>query len=246
MAKAPCLFATQSITFDHYDGPYTFEKAVAEFGNLSSGWNESRAFITANQCRIKLCKNALSASGGMIAKYDVAHGSEYITTFKVKFDADFEWCTGGKLGPGFFIGDGAAAGGGCDGKGGSTRLVWHKHRTTGEVFFQVYAYHADQPGRYGESFGRYPPHGSLERDQWYEVTIYVKSNTGSDRNGSLRVSIDGQDICQKEMRWTTDESKRLITRMEFATFRGGATPDYMSANDSYIYYDKLVWACLAP
>lgn len=76
--------------------------------------------------------------------------------------------------------------------------------------------------------------------------MYVKSNTGSNGDGSLRVPIDGQDICQKEMRWTTDDSKRLITRMEFATFRGVATPDYMSANDSYIYYDKLTWACLAP
>ena len=78
------------------------------------------------------------------------------------------------------------------------------------------------------------------------MTIYVKSNTGSNRNGSLRVSIEGQDICQKEMRWTTDDSKRLITRMEFATFRGGATPDYMSAKDGYIYYDKLSWTNLAP
>lgn len=243
---APCVFDKRSINFDYSAGPYTKEKALEDFGNLTSGWQEPRAHITTQQCQIKLCKNALSASGGMIAKYDVAPGSEYTTTFKVKFHADFEWCTGGKLGPGFFIGDGAAAGNGCDGRGGSARLVWHTHKRTGEVFFQVYAYHNDQSGQYGNCFGRFPAEGSsLARNQWYEVTMYVKSNTGSNTDGQLKVFIDGQTICNKAMRWTTDDRKRLVNRMEFATFRGGATPDYMSASDSYIYYGHLSWQRLA-
>jgi hypothetical protein len=242
----PRRFDNRSIAFGCNDGMYTKAQALKDFGNLTSGWNESRAHITTQQCQIKLCKDALSASGGMIAKYDVAPGSEYTTTFKVKFHADFEWCTGGKFGPGFFIGDGAAGGSGCNGRGGSARMVWHKHRRTGEVFFQVYAYHAGQTDKYGNSFGRFPSEGSsLDTNQWYDTTIYVKSNTGCNTDGWLRVTVNGQNICDQNMQWTSDDQKRLVNRMEFATFRGGATEDYMSAHDSYIYYKDLTWQRLA-
>lgn len=242
----PQLFDNRSIAFDCGTGPYTKAQAEAHFGNVTSGWNESRAHITTKQCQIKLCKNALSASGGMIAKYNVAPGSEYITTFKVKFHSDFEWCTGGKLGPGFFIGDGAAGGGGCDGQGASARLVWHKHPRTGEVYLQAYAYHAGQEGKYGNCYGRYPPEGAcLEKNRWYDVAIYTRSNTGCNTDGWLMVQIDGQKICDQAMQWTVDDCKRLVNRMEFATFRGGATADYMSANDSYIYFRDLSWQRLA-
>lgn len=246
----PCVppphFEKRSLAFDHGTGPYTKEKALKDFGNLTSGWNESRAHITTEQCQIRLCKNALSASGGMIAKYSVKPGSEYSTTFKVKFHADFDWCTGGKIGPGFFIGDGAAGGSGCDGQGGSARLVWHQHRNTGEVFFQVYAYHTGQTSEYGNCFGRYPPEGSsLAKNTWYEVTIYVKSNTGDNTDGRLKTTVNGQVICDQAMRWTSDDSKRLVNRMEFATFRGGATDDYMSTSDSFVYYKDLSWQRLA-
>lgn len=242
MTSAPCLLSKCSINFSGACGPYSHAQAITHFGNLTQGWNESRAHITTDQCQIKLCKNSLSASGGMIAKYKIPPGSEYTTTFKVKFHADFEWCTGGKLGLGFFIGDGAAGGSGCNGQGGSARLVWHKHPKTAEVYLQAYAYHEDQKSRYGECFGRYPAEGSLVKDQWYDVTLCVKSNTDCNADGRLRVNVDGFDICDRMMRWTTDDCKRLINRMEFATFRGGATDDYKSRADSYIYYSGLSWA----
>jgi hypothetical protein len=127
------VYATRAITFDRANGIYTNAQAVTDFGNMTTGWNESRAYTTGNVCQIKGLKDALSASGGMIAKYDVEDGSEYSTTFKVKFHADFEWCTGGKLGPGFFIGDQAAGGGGgLDGQGGRpARLSWLQRKRSG-------------------------------------------------------------------------------------------------------------------
>ena len=232
--KARAVYATRSISFDRTTGTYLTADAVTDFGNMTTGWNESRAYITTNQCQIKLLKNALSASGGMIAKYDISDGSEYSTTFKVKFHTDFEWCTGGKLGPGFFMGDMAAGGsGGSDGNGGSARLVWHKN-SSGDAYFQAYAYHKDQPGAYGSSYGRFPATGSLNKNQWYTVTLYVKSNTGSNTNGLLKLTVDGNLVVNQAMRWTTNDAKRLVDRMEFATFRGGATADNMSSTDSYI------------
>lgn len=241
MTNAPRLFSQRSLDFDRVFGPYTNAQAVTDFGNLAQGWNESRAHIIGRQCRIKLCRDRLSASGGMIAKYNIVPAAEYTTTFELRFDADFEWCTGGKLGLGFFIGDGAAGGSGCDGQGGSARLVWHKHPRTGEVYLQVYAYHKDQQDRYGECYGRYPAEGSLVTDQWYEVTLCVKSNTGCNTDGRMKMVINGYEVCDRAMAWTTDDEKRLITRMEFATFRGGATDDYKSRSDTHVYYRKLTW-----
>jgi hypothetical protein len=246
MTSAPGIFSERSINFNCTSGPYTYAQALMDFGNVTQGWNESRAHITTSQCQIKLCKNSLSASGGMITKYNIAPGAEYTATFELKFHADFEWCTGGKLGLGFFIGEGAAGGSGCDGQGGSARLVWHKHPRTGEVYLQAYAYHKDQKSRYGECFGRYPAKGSLATDQWYEVTLCVKSNTDQNTDGRLRMTVDGCEVCDKAMAWTTDDCKRLINRMEFATFRGGATDDYKSETDSYVYYSNLSWKRLEP
>ena len=245
--KARAVYDTRSISFDRTTGTYLLADAVTDFGNMTTGWNESRAYITTNQCQIKVLANALSAASGMIAKYDIADGSEYSTTFKIKFHTDFEWCTGGKVGPGFFIGDGGAGGaGGSDGLGGSLRLVWHKHPTTGEVYFQAYAYHKDQPNEYGSSFGRFPATGSLNKNQWYTVTLYVKSNTGTNTDGRVKFIVDGTTVYDAPIRWTTDDTKRLVNRMEFATFRGGATADYMSSTDSYIYYNDLSWTRIAP
>lgn len=241
MTSSQCLCSQRSIDFDRVSGPYTYDQAVKDFGNIAQGWNESRAYIIAKQCQIKLCRDSLSASGGVIAKCNIVPRAEYTATFELRFDTDFEWCTGGKLGLGFFIGDGAAGGSGCDGQGGSARLVWHKHPRTGEVYLQAYAYHRNQKSQYGECFGRYPAEGSLVTDQWYAVTLSVKSNTSCNIDGRLKMIVNGYEVCDRAMAWTTDDKKTLINRMEFATFRGGATDDYKSEFDTYVYYRKLRW-----
>ena len=240
------VFGSRSLNFAHASGSYTQAEAIQDFGNMQSGWNESRATITRNQCQVKLLKNSLSSASGMIAKYDVPAGTSYSTTFSVKFAPNFEWATGGKLGPGFFIGDGAAGGSGTDGLGGSARLVWHKHPSSGEVYLQAYAYYADQQAQYGDTFGRYPAVGStLAQNTWYKVKLDVKSNSGSNADGMLALTINGQTIVNQTMRWTTNDAKKFVNQMQFATFRGGATPDYMSSTDSYVAYSNLSWTRLA-
>lgn len=241
LTATPNVYSVRTITFDHPTGVYTTAQAVSDFGNITSGWNESRAYLTTNQCQVKVLKNALSSASGIIANIDITDAPEYTVAFKIKFHSDFEWCTGGKIGVGLFIGDGAAGGSGTDGNGGSLRLVWHKNPNTGLVCFQAYAYHYDQPGIYGDSFGKYPASGTLNKNQWYTIKLYAKSNTGTSTNGRLKFYVDGNLVIDRSMRWTTSDAKRLINRMEFATFRGGATADYESDTDSYIYYNDLSW-----
>jgi hypothetical protein len=127
---------------------------------------------------------------------------------------------------------------GWDGNGGSLRIMWYN--TGSRVFFQPYLYYRDQPGQFGDTFGRsYPSSGSLTKGQWYTVHMYAKSNTGSNTNGHVQIVIGGSVILDQDIRWTTNDSKRLVKNLWFHTFRGGSQDYWKSSVDSYIYYDNL-------
>ena len=59
--------------------------------------------------------------------------------------------------------------------------------------------------------------GSIERGRWYKVHMYVKSNTGSNTNGHVQIKIDGVAVIDQSIRWTTNDSKRLINNLSFHT-----------------------------
>ena len=87
--------------------------------------------------------------------------------------------------------------------------------------------------------------------------MYVKSNTGSNTNGHVQIKINGETLIDQSIRWTTNDSKRLISNLSFHTlvgfsiiflifhltfyfrFRGGSQDHWKSNVDSYIYYDNL-------
>ncbi|MGN6509689.1 MAG: polysaccharide lyase [Chitinophaga sp.] len=218
---------------------YTQSQAESDFGNIS-GWNASRSMISNGNLRITLLPNALSGAGGVISNIDVSDGSEYQVSFTIRFHSAFDWSRGGKLGFGLLIGDGNTGGDpGWDGNGGSFRLMWYNNN--GNVYFHPYVYHRDQSGQYGDNFGvKYPSSGSLVKGQTYNVTLYAKSNTGSNTNGRAKLIINGTTVLDRAMRWTTNDSKRLIRRVSFHTFRGGSQSYWMSSTTGYIYYDDLV------
>ena len=226
---------------------YTLSQAQTDFGNVT-GWNESRAYITngkdnTNGCRITLLPNALSGAGGMITDIDVSDGSAYELDFDVKFHSQFTWSRGGKVGFGFKIGDGNT---GCDpatdGNGGSLRLMWYSPNSDpNRVFFQPYVYHRDMPGTCGDTYTtRYPSTGALQKGVWYHVHMYIKSNTGSNTDGRAQILINGTPILDVNIRWTTNDSKRLIRNVTFHTFRGGSDSYWGASTTDYIYYDNLV------
>ncbi|WP_205508609.1 polysaccharide lyase [Longitalea arenae] len=224
---------------NHADGVYTSSAAAADFGNIS-GWNDTRTWISGGTCRIKLLKNALSGAGGVIGNIDVSDGSAYELDYDVRFHSQFDFSRGGKIGFGFLVGDGNTGGDpGWDGNGGSLRLMWYQ-TDAGRVFFQPYIYYRDQPGQYGDTFGKsYPSSGSLNKGQTYHVHLYIKSNTGSNTDGHVQIVIDGTVVLDRAIRWTTNDSKRLIRQVSFHTFRGGSQTYWQSSTDGYIYYDNL-------
>ena len=230
-----------SVNWNNYsDGTWTTAEAAADFGNIS-GWNESRTWISNGTSRIKLLANALSGAGGVIANIDISDGTAYELDYDVRFHSQFDFSRGGKIGYGFLVGDGNTGGDpGWDGNGGSLRLMWYQ-TDAGRVFFQPYVYYKDQPGQYGNSFGKsYPSSGSLNKGQWYHVHMYIKSNTGSNTDGRVEIVIDGTTVLNQAIRWTTNDAKRLIRNLSFHTFRGGSQTYWQSSTDGYIYYDNLV------
>jgi hypothetical protein len=225
---------------------YSLDEAQADFGNILYGWQEEKLFNSNGTCRVKLLKNSLSAACGVISKIAIAPGSEYEMQFDVNFHSAFDWSRGGKVGFGFSIGDGFS---GCNpawsGEGGTARLTWYQD-DNGNVYFQPYVYYKDQPDSCGNKFGKkYPASGSLQKAHWYTVKLYVKSNTGTQTNGRLKLTIEDTVVLNQAIRWTTNDSKRLINAIYFSTFRGGGQAYWQSTTDGFIYFDNLRWTKLA-
>lgn len=234
------IFSTWSVNWNNYpDGTYSSASASADFGNVS-GWNASRAWISNGNCRITLLKNALSGAGGVVANIDISDGSAYEVDYDIRFHSQFDWSRGGKVGFGFSVGDGNTGGDpGWDGNGGSLRLMWYR-TDAGRVFFQPYVYYRDQPGEFGDTFGAsYPSSGSISKGTTYHVHMYIKSNTGSNTNGHVQIVINGTVLLDRDIRWTTNDGKRLVRNLTFHTFRGGSQSYWQSPTDGYIYYDNL-------
>jgi hypothetical protein len=247
--NARAIYSDRSVNWENRTNQttYTFSQAETDFGNVS-GWNDSRAFISNGNggglsCRITLLPNALSGNGGVIANTDISDGEAYEMDYDVKFHSQFNWSRGGKVGFGFRVGEGNTGGDpGWDGNGGSLRLMWYSPGSNpARVYFQPYVYYKDQPGEFGNSFGKtYPTSGALVKGQWYHVHMYIKSNTGSNTNGRVQIIINGTTVLDQAIRWTTNDNQRLIKNLSFHTFRGGSTSDWEAGSTDYIYYDNLV------
>lgn len=227
------------------DGAYSTASATEDLGTLTA-WKESRTYISNNTLRLKIEKNALTSASGIVSNINIEQGSEYEVQFKVKFHSEFDWSKGGKLGFGFRIGDGNT---GCDkaddGNGGSARLMWYN--SNGNIILKPYLYYKDMPDQCGDnliSSGKYPSSGSIEKGVWYTIKIYVKSNTGSNKDGRVKFTVGSQTLLDQPIRWTTNDAKRLINKLSFSTFRGGSSSDWESATDGYIYFDDLTWTKL--
>jgi hypothetical protein len=240
VAAAQAYPSNINTSFNHPDGSYSYSEASSDFGMATlTGWNEDRAYISGGWARATLAPN--SVSNGLIAGADLSDGSAYEATFKVRFHSQFDWSRGGKVGFGFLIGEGNT---GCDiptdGNGGSLRLMWYNNGN--RVYFQPYVYHRDMAGPCGDTFGRsYPTSGSLVKGNTYTVHLYVKSNTGSTKNGWVQVLINGATVLDQSIRWTTNDAQRLIKRLSFHNFRGGKdVAVWGSSQTSYIYFDDLV------
>ena len=228
------------------DGPYSLAQATLDYKNPVNGWAATRMNITGGKLKTTLTKNVVGPEGGLVSWIDIADASEYQLSYDFMFDPNFEFSLGGKLGWGFLIGDGFTGGvPGTNGNGGSVRLMWYKAWSGAPVTIKPYVYYKDQPGQYGHDFGKvYPASGNISKGVWHKVNMYVKCNTGSNTDGRLKITINGATLVDMPIRYTTNDAKRLINRITFETFRGGADASWTTPTDGQIYFDNLSWTQL--
>jgi len=243
VTDARAVYSNRTVNWDNRaTDTYTYSEAAADFGNLRGTWQESRAYNSNGTCRVTLLKNSLSGACGLIVNIDVTDGTSYEMDWQVKFHSAFDWSRGGKLGFGFHIGDGNT---GCDraddGNGGSLRVMWYQ-TDAGRVFLQPYVYYKDMPSTCGDSFGKsYPSSGSISKSTWYNVHLWAQLNTGSSTDGWVEMKVNGTTVLRQQIRWVTNDSKRMVKEITFHTFRGGSQTYWQSASDGYVYYDNLYW-----
>jgi hypothetical protein len=229
------------------DGLYTIAQATLDYKNPVNGWADTRMSIAGGKLKTTLTKNVVGPEGGLVSWIDVQDASEYQLSYDFMFDSNFDLSQGGKIGWGFLIGDGFTGGvPGTGGTGGSVRLMWYKAWSGAPVVIKPYVYYKDQPGQYGNDFGKvYPSSGNIAKGVWHKVNMYVKCNTGSNTDGRLKITINGTTLVDMPIRYTTNDAKRLINRITFETFRGGADASWTSTTDGTIYFDNLSWTPLA-
>jgi len=223
---------------------YNVAMAIADFGDIHNFTHaeQARTLISLNRLRVTLLKNAYGASGGVITNSEIDNLEAYEMNYKIKFHADFDFATGGRLGFGFQIGDGAA--GVANGEGGTFRLAWDKD-ANGDVYFKPYIYYADQPGTSGDDFGvRYPASGSIGGSVWYNVKMVFKANTKLDRNGRAELYINGVQVLNAPIRWTKDHAKRKVNQLLFSNYRAGAGSE--STRNANIWFDDFTLTGTTP
>jgi hypothetical protein len=151
---------------------------------------------------------------------DALHLSYYL-----RFSDDFDFVKGGKL-PGLFGGKSVSGGNIPDGTDGfSTRFMWRR-QGDGEV----YAY-LPTSENYGTSIGRGA--WQFQPGTWYHVEQEVVLNQPDQKDGQIRVWIDGKKVLDREGLQFRTTDKLKIEGIFFSTFFGGGDPSWSTPKDVY-------------
>lgn len=161
----------------------------------------------------------------------------YWVLFEEGFSFDGRTKDGGKL-PGLAGGGGAPGGGGRpSGEDGySARYMW---RTGGRA--ELYLYHMDQPGHYGESIPFRGPDGEpvfFETGRWHHLVQRVRINEGAEADGEIEVWLDGEQVLDLDgLRMVTNG--RGIDRAMLQSFHGGPDRAWFPRARQSAYFDDF-------
>ncbi len=270
--------------FNHWENKrYTIQDAKDDFNNQIKPWTASsyrgidapgadgnliddvpqETRISDGTLRAEYKKNDASGrSGGFLFDPYFDGVEEAYLTYKVKFDTDFFWATGGKL-PGLggstrginseTEGRGAIPSGcGYNDDGFSARLMWRRNRDqTIPPYFILYSYFAEKddgtPRQESNDCGdQYRIFTGLEADKWYTIVQYIKLNTPGERDGVVVMWVDNEEVFRKEDMLIRKAGKEdlKINALVMHTYRGGARTDpvWHSPRDEFAFFDDFkVW-----
>ncbi len=250
--------------FNQYNGQnksYTESMAKNDFQNvggrpgqlrgISSGWPQDNRAIN-GELRAEYLKNDAGAvTGGFIFDSSFPGVEEAILEYKVKFDKNFTWATGGKL-PGLAgattlsqpLAVGCTKNQNNIDNSFTMRLMWRSNVAhTQTPYLIVYPY---LPNRTSNCGGDIRFFSGLEKDKWYTVKQYIKLNTPGQSNGKLKMYLDGKELLDQNniMYRLAGKSNVKINNIIMHTYRGGSRDDkwWHSPNTDYSYFDDFkVW-----
>lgn len=238
-ASATLTYENHLVDFVGYPNWTIYDEAAAtnDFGNVSTLQGGDRLKVdTSERLRFYLPGGMLgSADTGGIIKASIVPKNEYTIEYEIRFDTGFPWSMGGKV-PGFSGGAGYTGGSGDgarSGDGFSVRMMW---REDGRII--PYLYYYEMPGDFGHTFGE--TLGYFTNTTAHKVRYYAKLNTGSDKNGILRIYLDDVQVFEKtNLIYRTDDSK--IDTVHISIFAGGSTPEWNMTADGYIRLSYISW-----
>jgi hypothetical protein len=271
--------------FNHWeDKVYTIANAKQDFNNKIKPWTAStyrgigapgasssligtvkqETRIVNKTLRAEYTKNdAGGYAGGFLFDPYFDGVEEAYLEYKVKFDKNFFWATGGKL-PGL---GGSTKGIGSEtegrgaipsgtrydesGTGFSARLMWRRNRDqTIPPYFILYSYFAKKPDgsvrkdyTAGDDIRIFT---GLQDDTWYTIRQYIKLNTPGEANGVVTMWVNGNQVYHNTKHTIRQSGKGdlKINALIMNTYRGGARTDpvWHSPRDEYAFFDDFkVW-----
>lgn len=275
--------------FNHWnDHQYTVADAKSDFNNQVKPWTAStyrglvapgaatnligdvkqETWVVNGELRAEFTKNdAGGYAGGFLFDPYFDGIEEAYLEYKVKFDENFFWATGGKL-PGL---GGSTSGinsettgrgtipSGCkyNTNGWSARLMWRRNRAqTNTPYLILYSYFAErengemrEDGDCGDAKRIYT---GLEDDTWYTIRQYIKLNTPGQKDGIVVMWINGVETYRdsKALIRNAGKNNLKINALIMNTYRGGSRTDpvWHSPRDEFAFFDDFkVWTnCSQP
>ena len=164
--------------------------------------------------------------------------TEIYWTFRIKYQADFDWALGAKLpGVGFGGVKTLASGGigpGIGNKGSSLRLM----QVAGGKL-KLYVYHHGMGAKYGDDMG-IGTFGQLKRGEWQELTVRVVANQNGKSNGIMQVWLDGVLVASvQNIEMKTSFSPQTIQAISIGTFMGGADKRFAPDRNQFMWMDDI-------
>lgn len=241
--EEPVRYSERTVGFDGEAGAYGAAAAGADFGNgapvARRDFVEVRDGVMA--VTFKAGKKVMDTGMGLYPR--LPPGQQYTMQFRIRYPEGFQAGLHGKQlgmsgGKGYDGGRGQEAR--DNGDGWSIRLQFDA--TENEITNQLYVYHSQMPGKYGDALGTKAVKYAMKRGQWYTLRLKVTMQSAAEKaDGRIEVWQDGEKRFDVgDVRFVTKEEGRVIDvlRMEMFPGGGGAVPE----KDEVIEVDDVRWS----
>lgn len=235
------------ISFSREDGPYTNELVQEDFGNGTFAGGRDHMEILDSAAQITYVEGTKVSNTGITCNPRIPPAMQYTLRYRIKYDDNFESGLHGKQfglsgGQGYTGGYGEACR--TNGDGWSARIQFDAHDN--DITNQMYVYHCEMTGTYGENLGTGSIRYSLQRGQWHTITLRVTMQSDpSQKDGRIEVWCDGdKKFDLDDVKFIFKEEGRNVNRIRLEAFPGGGgdTP----SRDSYFQVDDFQWFEVEP